>query len=107
MLTPGIKLCELAALVGLSQTDIAKQLDLHHAQINRWARGVRPVPQRYRKALTDFVFQAASRRITELRNQPSLADAADPEHGPRATALDISPFLRDQLAVRLRRRCPV
>jgi transcriptional regulator with XRE-family HTH domain len=78
----GIKLCELADLVGLSQTAIAKHFDINRAQVNRWARGVRAVPQRYLLRLIDFVMDAARHRLQELDTKPfglaEVAETADP-----------------------------
>ena len=41
----GIKICRLADAVGLTQAAIAEHLGVDRAQVNRWAKGVRPVPE--------------------------------------------------------------
>jgi hypothetical protein len=78
------KLFELADLIGLSQTDIAAHLGLNRAQVNRWVRAVRPVPQHYRTQLTDFIMAAVERRLEQLATLPlGLAEVAAPERSPR------------------------
>jgi transcriptional regulator with XRE-family HTH domain len=62
----GIKLCGLADEVGLTQAAIAEHLGVDRAQVNRWAKGVRPVPEYIRTALTAYVIRAVRRCVDEL-----------------------------------------
>jgi|SRR5882724_1582162 len=62
----GIKLCELAEVVGLTQTAIAERLGVAPPQVNRWFKGVRPIPDHVRTVLTAYVLSAVRRCIDEI-----------------------------------------
>jgi transcriptional regulator with XRE-family HTH domain len=83
----GIKLLGLAEAVGLTQTAIAEHLGVAPPQVNRWAKGVRAVPEHIRTALTAYVLSAVRHRVDEL-------DASLAGSGP----------LRQVVIVDLRRR---
>lgn len=87
----GIKLCELAQLVGLTQSDIAKYLGITRVQVHRWAHGVRPLPERFRTELTAFVMRAVRCRVEELihAKRPALAAlSSNPDSSPQAQLLE-------------------
>ena len=73
----GRKLCELAQLAGLTQSDMAKHLGVTRVQVHHWAHGVRPLPEHCRTKLTAFVMEAVRRRVEELK-PPALAALAGP-----------------------------
>src|SRR6266566_7897585 len=62
----GIKICGLANAVGLTQAAIAEHLGVDRAQVNRWAKGVRPVPEHMRTALIMYVLSAVRRCVDDI-----------------------------------------
>jgi hypothetical protein len=66
------KLLELANLVGLSQSDIARHFGLTRSQVNLWAKNKRLVPKRYREALVTLVTEAASRCLHQANPKPGV-----------------------------------
>jgi transcriptional regulator with XRE-family HTH domain len=71
------KLLEVANIVGLSQSDVARHFGISRAQIHLWASGKRVVPKKYREALVKLVSEAIQRclpRVAKQRPGP-LAEA--------------------------------
>ena len=54
----GKKLFELAKLVGLTQSAVARHLSISRVQVHFWAQGHRPIPAHSLKPLMDLVFEA-------------------------------------------------
>src|SRR4029453_7730018 len=70
------KLLELANLVSLSQSDIARHFGITRSQVNLWAKNKRLVPKRYREALVALVTEAMSRCLHQVNPNPGpLAEA--------------------------------
>jgi transcriptional regulator with XRE-family HTH domain len=69
------KLLELADLVGLSQSDIARHFGITRTQVNLWARNKRLVPKRYRAALVTLVTEEMQRCIDLAAHQPMALGA--------------------------------
>lgn len=70
------KLLEIANLVHLSQSDIARHFGITRSQVNLWAKNKRLVPKRYREALVALVREAASRCLHYANPSPGpLAEA--------------------------------
>jgi len=54
----GIKVLDLAELVGLKQASIAHHFGVTRVQVHRWAHGQRPVPVHHRDELVRLLFNA-------------------------------------------------
>jgi transcriptional regulator with XRE-family HTH domain len=71
------KLLEVAHLVGLSQSAIARHVGVPRQQVHLWAHGKRVVPKRYREALVTLISEASQQCLqrAEAMAPLSLADA--------------------------------
>jgi|SRR5215471_7835877 len=54
----GIKVLQLAEMIGLRQSVIAHHFEVTRVQVNRWAHGNRPIPVRYRDDLMRLLYDA-------------------------------------------------
>lgn len=61
----GKKLLQLAKLVGLNQSDIARHLGVNRVQVHHWASGTRPIPVKTREPLMKFLYEAVQRYLAE------------------------------------------
>jgi transcriptional regulator with XRE-family HTH domain len=79
-----LKLLAIARLVGLTQTDIARHLDITPIQISRWAKGTRPLPPKHEGALCNLVCLAGEKFIESGKadiwpeGMPTLATLGGP-----------------------------
>jgi transcriptional regulator with XRE-family HTH domain len=93
------KLLELASLVGLSQSDIARHFGITRSQVHLWARNKRVVPKRYRDALVTLVLEETCGCIDLAARQPmSLGEAAQISAGSPLP----KPRLRERLVTQVR-----
>ena len=61
-----VNVLTLAKEVGLSQSEIARQLTIDSSMVNLWSRGARQVSDLHRETLVRLVFQAAVAHIRSL-----------------------------------------
>lgn len=60
----GKKLLQLAKIVGLSQSAIARHLGIHRAQVQRWFHGTRPIPAKTIGPLIRIISEAVEQAMT-------------------------------------------
>lgn len=92
----GKKLMELARMVGLSQSDIARFLGVDRVQPHSWASGKRPIPRATLGPLMRFIHGAVERYLAEGRGDVGVFAGMRPgERGLAAVLFD--PPLRPRI----------
>lgn len=97
----GKKLLELARMVGLSQSDIARFLGVDRVQPHAWASGKRQIPRATLGPLMRFIHGAVERYLAEGRGDMGVFAGLRPdERGLAAVLFDPPPRPRIEALLR-------
>jgi DNA-binding transcriptional ArsR family regulator len=76
----GKKLFELAHIVGLTQSAVARHFRINRVQVHYWAQGQRSIPAHYLEPLMELVFQAVKAFLkaghADTEAPPTLLEAS-------------------------------